>query len=189
LDPRWPAVKIPAGAERKHPCWWWGSFFTKGEQRSPATPKASGRDTGTGTGHWDWERDTGTGTGHRDWDGTRSRNYESRSVSRDLNHKVTKGTKKGKVAGFNLVLLVPLVVKNPVRPLGRDNTGTGTGHRGRDTGTPGSGRDTGTPGSRKSALTPPSPIGMGEGEKVGLGRDTGTGTGTGPSPSSCRRSE
>ena len=31
-------------------CWWWGSFFTKGEQRSPATPKhrdgtrRSGRD-------------------------------------------------------------------------------------------------------------------------------------------------
>jgi hypothetical protein len=37
----------------------------------------------------------------------RSRNYASRSVSRDLNHKVTKGTKKGEITGFNLVLLVP----------------------------------------------------------------------------------
>jgi hypothetical protein len=57
----------------------------------------------------EWER-----VRRRDWDGTRSRNYESRSVSRDLNHELTQGTKKGKVAGFNLVLLVPFVVKNPI---------------------------------------------------------------------------
>jgi hypothetical protein len=31
-----------------------------------------------------------------------------------LNHEVTQGTKKGKVAGFNLVLLLPFVVKNPI---------------------------------------------------------------------------
>jgi hypothetical protein len=65
IGPALAGGEDPAGAEKKDPCWWWGSFFTKGEQRSPATPKASGRDTGTGTGHWDWDGTTSFGKGGR----------------------------------------------------------------------------------------------------------------------------